>query len=294
MNRGTRPSTNPAAGLVALVLVIAACTSGGGTASSSITPTLQLAAASSTPAPAASGPVVAVELSIFAGASLKDALGAIKVAYETAMPGVTLVVATDASSTLRTQIEQGAPADVFLSADTKNPDALVNDSLADGQAVGFARNRLTVIVPPDNPAAIATATDLAKPGIKVVAAGDEVPITKYATQVVEGLAALSDDPAGFTKAYAANIVSKEENVKAVVGKIELGEGDAAIVYVTDARASTKVATIDIPPDANVVASYGGVVVKASTHVDAAHAFLDWLRGPDGAAILATFGFLPST
>ena len=139
-------------------------------------------------APAQPSPSWPIELSVFAAASLKDALAAVKAAYESAVPGVTLIVATDASSTLRTQIEQGAPADVFLSADTKNPDALVDGGLADGQTVVFARNRLTVIVPLDNPAAIATATDLARPGIKVVAAGDEVPITKYATQVVEGLA----------------------------------------------------------------------------------------------------------
>jgi molybdate transport system substrate-binding protein len=282
------------AALIALVLVIAACTSAGGATTAATTPTSQPASAPATAAPAASKPVVAVELSVYAAASLKDALAAVKAAYETAVPGVTLTVATDASSILRTQIEQGAPADVFLSADTENPDALVAGGLADGPTVAFARNRLTVIVPLDNPAAIATATDLARPGVKVVAAGDEVPITRYATQAVDQLAALAGVPAGFAKGYAANIVSKEENVKAVVGKIELGEGDAAIVYVTDAKASTKVATIDIPPDANVIASYGGVVVKASAHAAAAHSFLDWLRGPDGAAILATFGFLPSS
>ena len=134
--------------------------------------------------------------------------------------------------------------------------------------------------------------DLGKSGARVIAALDEVPITKYATQLVENLAAAPGAPADFATAYAANIASKEDNVAAVRTKIELGEGDGAIVYVTDAAASDKVATIDVPADVNVPASYAGVVVKASANADAAHAFLDWFAGPDGQAILASFGFLP--
>jgi molybdate transport system substrate-binding protein len=89
-------------------------------------------------------------------------------------------------------------------------------------------------------------------------------------------------------------VSREDNVKAVVAKIELGEGDAAIVYATDAKASKKVATVAIPAGANVAATYAGVVIKASQHAGAARAFLSWLAGPDGQAMLATFGFVPPT
>jgi molybdate transport system substrate-binding protein len=92
--------------------------------------------------------------------------------------------------------------------------------------------------------------------------------------------------------YTANIASKEDNVAAVVSKIELGEGDAGIVYVTDAKTSTKVTTVAVPDAANVPATYGGVVVKASANQAAAQAFLAWLAGPDGQAILASFGFLP--
>jgi molybdate transport system substrate-binding protein len=231
---------------------------------------------------------------VFGAASLKDALQAVKSAYESAVPGIFVTVATDASSTLRTQIEEGALADVFLSADQANPMALVDGGLADGEAVDFAGNRLTIIVPLDNPAAIATPADLGRPGVKVIAASDEVPIAKYAGLAVENLSRLANDPGDFVAAYAANVVSKEENVKAIVSKIELGEGDAAIVYATDATASAKVATIEIPPAANVVAAYAGVVVKASSHPGQAHAFLDWLAGPQGTAILARFGFLPAT
>ena len=234
----------------------------------------------------------AIELTVYGASSLKGALDAVKTAYATVAPGVTLTIATDASSTLRTQIEQGAPADVFLSADQSNPKALVDGGLADGTAIDFAGNLLTVIVPAANPAGIVTPADLAKAGTKVIAAGADVPITKYATQVVTKLATQPGYPGGFVAGYDANVVSKEDNVKAVVAKVELGEGDAAIVYVTDAKASTKVKTIEIPAAANVPATYAGLVVKASPHAAAAHAFLTWLAGPDGLKVLSGFGFLP--
>jgi molybdate transport system substrate-binding protein len=180
---------------------------------------------------------------------------------------------------------------VFLSADTTNPKKLVDKGLAADEPVNFAGNKLTVIVPTANPAGIASPMDLAKPGVKVIAAGDDVPITKYASQLVANLAKEPGAPADFAATYAANVVSKEENVKAVVAKVEQAEGDAGIVYVTDAKASTKV-PVDVPDSANVPATYAGVVVKASPSVDAATAFLTWFAGPDGQAILADFGFLP--
>jgi molybdate transport system substrate-binding protein len=270
--------------LVAVAGLAAGC-SEPGALSSSIAPS----PASATPA--AEGPE-AFALSVFGAASLKDVLATVKTAYEAAVPDITITVATDSSSTLRTQIEQGAPADVFLSADQANPSKLADAGLTDGDAVDFASNRLTVILPSDDPADISSPADLAGPGVKIIAASEAVPITKYAQVVVANLAALPGYPANFAEAYAANVVSNEQNVKAVVAKIELGEGDAAIVYVTDAMASSTVKSIEIPPGANVPASYSGVVIKASARAAQAHAFLDWLAGPDGAAILATFGFLP--
>jgi molybdate transport system substrate-binding protein len=256
----------------ATILIFAACSS----------------SAASTPAPPASP----VELTVLGAASLKGTLEKAKAAYETANPGTTVTISTDSSSALETQIEQGAPADVFLSADTTNPKKLVDAGLADGAAVTFAGNKLTVIVPSDNPAKITSPADLAKAGIKVIAAGDEVPISKYAKQLVDNLAKEAGYPADFAAAYAKNVASKEDNVKAVVAKIELGEGDAGIVYVTDARASSKVTAVDVPDSANVPATYAGVAIKASKHLDAAKAFLDWFAGPDGQAILSGFGFLP--
>ena len=185
----------------------------------------------------------AIDLTVFAAASLAGVLNKVKPAYESTHAGTTLTMSTDSSAALEAKIEQGAPA------------------------------------------------DLAKPGVKVIAAGDEVPITKYALQLVDNLAREPGYPADFAAAYGRNVVSKEDNVKAVIGKVELGEGDAAIVYATDAKASTKVTTVDIPEGANVPASYAGAVIGASSHQEAAKAFLGWLTSPDGQAVLSSFGFL---
>ena len=243
-------------------------------------------------APVAS-PSPPVSLTVFAAASLGRALEDATAAYSAAVPGTKIVLSTDSSATLETQIEQGAPADVFLSADTTNPQKLIDAGLVDGQAIAFAGNELTIIVPLENPAGIVSAADLGRDGVRVIAAGDEVPITRYATQLVENLAALDGYPADFSSAYTNNIVSREDNVAAVRTRIELGEGDAAIVYVSDAFASgDKVDQIPIPDGANVRATYAGVVIGRTPIPAAAHAFLDWLAGPSGQAVLDRFGFLP--
>jgi molybdate transport system substrate-binding protein len=279
--------------LAALLLVVVACSGIGATASpapASVAPTASAATATAAP-PASASPVA---LTVFGAASLKGALDKATAAYEAANPGTSVSVSTDSSSALEAKIEQGAPADVFLSADTTNPNKLVDQGLTAGDPVKFAGNKLTVIVPAANPGGVTTPADLAKPGLKVIAAGDGVPITKYAEQLVANLAKEPGYPADFVAGYTANVVSREDNVKAVVGKIELGEGDAGIVYVTDATASTKATPIDVPDSANVPATYAGVVVKASPNVDAATRFLTWFAGPDGQAILAGFGFLPAS
>jgi molybdate transport system substrate-binding protein len=281
-----------AARAAGVLLLLAGCSSGTGggaspspsTAAASLGPTLEAASPSTGPAPAS--------ITVYGAASLKGALEKAKTAYEASNVGTMLTISTDSSSALETQIEQGAPADVFLSADTTNPKKLADKGLADGAAVTFAGNELTVIVPIANTAGITSPADLARTGIKVVAAGDAVPITKYADQLIDNIAKSAGAPVDFAAKVAANTVSREDNVKAIVAKIELGEGDAGIVYLTDARASTKVAAIDVDAALNVPATYAGVVVKASKNVTAAKAFLDWFAGPDGQAILASFGFLP--
>ena len=266
--------------LALIVLPLAACASAG--ASPGATPT-------STPVPAATQPT---ELTIYGAASLKGVLEAAKAAYESTVGGVTIVISTDSSAALATKIQEGAPADLFLSADTSNPQKLVDAGLAAGDAVNFASNELAIVVPTGNPGEIETPADLARDGVRIIAAGDEVPITRYAAELVGNLATLPGYPDDVAAAYAANVLSEEENVKAVITKIELGEGDAGIVYATDAAASTNVETVAVPAGANVLATYAAVVVRDATNQVAAEAFLAWLQGPEGLAILQGLGFRP--
>src|SRR6187399_3082921 len=167
-----------------LAVILAACSNAGMSPSAS---TAASVAPSMGPSVAPSS-AVGGELTIYAAASLKGAIEKAKAAYETADPGTTLTISNGSSSALETQIEQGAPADVFLSADVANPKKLVDNGLAEGAPVTFAGNKLTLIVPTANPAGITSPKDLAKPGVKVIAAGDKVPITKYAIQLVDNLA----------------------------------------------------------------------------------------------------------
>ena len=240
--------------------------------------------------PSPSPSVQPVELTVFAAASLQDALDAVATVYADAVPGTTLVIATDSSAALRTQIQEGAPADVFLSADTANPDALEDRGLVTGETVAYAGNSLALVVPTENPAGIHAPADLANDGIQIIAAGPEVPITAYASQVLASLSKLPGYPAGYIESYAANVVSEEDNVRSVLTKLELGEGDAGFVYQTDALGSLRVTSIPIPEGANVNATYVGCVIAASEHVDEATAFLEWLAGPVGQVVLAEFGF----
>jgi molybdate transport system substrate-binding protein len=250
-----------------------------------------LVAGCSAEAPAAPTPVAAsaFTLTIYAAASLRGALARVAAEYPVTHPGAALTVSTDSSAALEAQIEQGAPADVFLSADTKSPERLIALGLA-ADAVPFAGNALTIIVPNANPGAIHGPIDLARPGVRIVAAGSAVPITSYAMRLVANLARQPGYPADYAAACEANVVSREDNVSAIVSKVALGEGDAGIVYVTDGRSSTQVTAVDVPPDANVVATYAGAVIRASRQHAAARTFLLWLAGRDGQAVLAQFGF----
>ena len=231
-------------------------------------------------------------LTVYGAASLGDVLHALAGRYELAHPNLEMALAADSSAALRTQIELGATPEVFLSADTANPAALAEAGLTRGPPVPFAANELTVIVPEGNPAGITRPADLAAAGVRVIAAGDAVPITRYADEAIQVLGALSGDATAFKEAYEANVVSREDNVRTVLAKIALGEGDAALVYATDAAASADVETVPLPEEARVVATYAGVVIGASARPDEAQAFLDWIVGPDGQAILADHGFRP--
>lgn len=238
----------------------------------------------------ASGPVV-TDLTVAAASSLREAVTDLAGSYAANHPDIAFTLTSDSSATLRAQIEQGAPVDVFLSADTKNPQALVDGGLVEGVPVTFAANTLVLVAPSDNPAGINAPADLARPGVRLVSAADSVPIAAYTARVIEALAASTADPAGFVAAVEANVVSREESVAAVLARVALGDADAAFVYATDAISGGPVILIPIPASANVRAEYTGVVVKGRSNMAAATEFLAWVAGDGGGAVLSSLGFL---
>lgn len=234
-----------------------------------------------------------VTLSVFAAASLQAAFTKIGTQFHAAHSNVTTTFNFAGSDALATQINQGAPADVFASANTAQMDVVVKAGSVDGtQAKTFAHNRLVVVLPKNNPGQITTLQDLAKPGKKVVLAAKTVPVGGYA---ITFLTKASADPS-FGSSYQANVlknvVSYEADVKSVLAKVSLGEADAGIVYTTDAQtAADSTTNLDIPDALNVIATYPVGVVKASKNASVAQQFVDYVAGPDGQAVLASYGFV---
>jgi molybdate transport system substrate-binding protein len=269
-------------GLLAVFsLGAAACSSSSKSSTSSTTaaPPATTAAAPATSAP----PAVTGHLTVFAAASLTGAFGEIGKAFSQANPGATVTNSFDASSALAQQITQGAPADVFASADTTNMDKLKADGFTTSTSQVFARNKLEIVVAPGNPKGITTLADLAKSGVIYITEAPSVPAGKYALQALK-MAGVTVTPK-----------SLETDVKSVVSKIELGEADAGIVYSTDVTAAgTKVAGVPIPDADNVIAQYPIAAVKATTNSAAANAFIAYVLSPAGQAKLQSFGFLSAS
>ena len=232
-------------------------------------------------------------LTVFAAASLPQAFGDIGKAFEAANPGVTVTFNFAGSQTLVTQIQQGAPADIFASASGTNMDTLVTGGFVDKAATQkFLTNILVVILPPANPANVQTLLDLAKPGLKVVLGDVSVPAGKYARQILDNI---SKDPTygtDFSTKVLANVVSNETDVKQVVAKVQLGEADAGIVYVSDAIAAPTLRTIEIPANLNVIATYPIAPLVKSANPDLAAQFITYVLSSDGQAILKKWGFTP--
>jgi molybdate transport system substrate-binding protein len=228
----------------------------------------------------------AVVLHVFAAASLTEAFRDLAAVYEKAHPGVVVELSFAGSQVLRTQIEQGAPADVFASADMVHAEALVDAGLLSTVQV-FARNKLVVIAPA-GPAKVSRLEDLAKPGTKVVLAGATVPVGRYTAQALEKLARrLGED---FKARVEANVVSQETSVRGVLAKVALGEADAGFVYATDAASSRRVRTIALPDAVNVVAEYPIAILKRSPVSPQARSFVGLVLGAEGQAILRKHGF----
>jgi len=230
-------------------------------------------------------------LTIFAAASLTGAFQEIGKNYETANPGVKVSFNFAGSQILRTQLEQGALADVFASADHMNMDLIISENLvAANNYQDFVSNQLIVILPPGNPAKVQALGDLAKPNLKLVLADASVPAGNYARQV---LLNMSKDPmygADFSVKVLKNVVSNETDVKQVVAKVELGEADAGIVYTSDAIADPNLATISIPDKFNVIASYPIAILSSALEPNLAAAFVVYVLSPAGRTILIKWGF----
>lgn len=231
------------------------------------------------------------KLTVYAAASLTEAFRELGSTYEAAHAGSKVEFNFAGSQELRAQIEQGAKADVFASADLRNMKALEDKGTVSAARV-FARNRLVVIVPADNRAGVKTLADLARPGLKLVMAQANVPVGQYGLQALDKLAA---DPAYGTEYKASvlqNAVSQENNVRAVVSKIALGEGDAGIVYATDAQSvGARVGTIEIPDAYNVVAEYPIAVVTGAAEAEQAKVWIELVLSEQGQAVLKRYGFV---
>lgn len=231
------------------------------------------------------------DLTVFAAASLTDAFEDMKSDLEAAHPDLVITYNFAGSQALVTQLDQGAEADVFASANSAQMSAATENGSIAGEPVTFVRNELAIITPADNPAEINSPDDLGAEGLRLVLAEAEVPVGRYAR---ESVCAMGQDTtafgADFADRVAANVVSEEEDVRDVLAKVQLGEADAGIVYVSDAAsAGDDVTVIDIPAEFNVIASYP---IAAVTDGDEAlaDAFIAYMLSDEGQATLVEYGF----
>ena len=218
-------------------------------------------------------------ITVLAGSSLTKSFTALGDEFQSAHPGTKIAFSFGSSSDLENSIEQGAPADVFASADQKNMTKLVAAGANSGAAANFAKNRLEIAVEKGNPKHIAVLRDLTKPGLTVVLCDPSAPCGKYAAQVLDN-----------AKVHVTP-KSLEANVKATLSKVELGEADAAIVYVTDVASSGKVDGVQIPDAVNVLTTLPIVALKDSKNAALAKAWVDFVVSHQ-SELVSKYGFLP--
>jgi molybdate transport system substrate-binding protein len=228
-----------------------------------------------TTVPNASGNVV-----VFAASSLTEAFTEMATAFKAANPGADVTFTFAGSGDLVTQITQGAPADVFVSADDSNMKKLTDAGESVGDPVSIAKNTMEILVEKGNPKGVTGVADLARPDLIVVLCADTVPCGKNAAAILKNAT------------VTAAPKSLEDKVKGVVTKVSAGEADAGIVFVTDVNAAKGTADgVEIPADINVISNYPIVVTKEVTNPTAAKAFIDFVASDAGQAILAKYGFL---
>jgi len=220
-------------------------------------------------------------VSVLAAASLTEAFRTIGKDFEAAHPGTKVEFNFAGSSTLARQVIEGAPADVFASADGENMKKVVDAGDVAGTPERFVRNRLAIIVPRGNPKHLKSLADLARPGLIISLAAPGVPVGRYAAEA-------------FAKANTpVPEASREADVKAVVTRVSMGEADGGVVYVTDVAAGgDKVEVVPIPEAQNVLASYPIAVLKGAANAPGARDFVAYVLSPSGQRVLAASGFLP--
>jgi molybdate transport system substrate-binding protein len=232
-------------------------------------------------------------LTVFAAASLTNAFEDLARTFEQTHPGLDVVMNFGASQALRTQIENGAQADVFASANREEMKALVEGGLVDeDDTTVFARNLLVVVLPADNPADVTDLRDLSRPGLRLIVADPAVPAGRYTLRVLDSLAGDLEWGEGFRDAVLANLVSQEESVRAVLAKVALGEADAGFVYASDAVGMPELVRIELPEEHNPLAEYPLAVLRASPKSSAANDFIAFVLSASGQRILENHGFLP--
>ena len=231
------------------------------------------------------------ELVVFEAASLKEAFATLAGRFEKDHAGTHVVTNTAGSQELRAQLEHGAVADVFASADQRHMNALATEGLVVGPAL-FACNEPVIVIRSGLATSLKTFADLPR-AERIVVGAPEVPIGAYTAQIWQKAAAKLG--ADFATRLQAKVVSRELNVRQVLAKVVLGEADAGIVYRSDAIAAKgkgTIAVVDIPSDLNVTASYPIAALKAAPSPNLARAFIDLVRSPAGAAVLREAGFVP--
>lgn len=242
-------------------------------------------------------PVIAQEsrtLIVFAAASLTDTFEVIAADFEAAHPGVEVLFSFGGSSDLAVQIAEGAPADVFASANKRQMQVAQDSGRIDADAPQtFARNRLTLIVPSDNPAGIAGLADLSQPNLKLVVASEGVPVRDYTEAMLTRLADDAAFGAAYVTAFRDNIVSEEPNVRQVAAKVALGEADAGIVYASDVTPDLRKAVIsfEIADAVNTIAVYPLAPLNDTPQPELAQAFVDAVLSANGQNTLETWGFI---
>lgn len=238
---------------------------------------------------------IPVDLNVFAAASLTEPFREIGAAFEAANPGIRVVFNFASSHQLAHQLAQGAPADVFASANELQMEIVIDSGfITPGTDRPFAKNRLAIAVPKDNPAGILALQDLARDDVLLVLAAESAPVGRYSLEFLDKTmqdAALGE---AYKVSVLNNVVSYEGNVKAVLNKVVLGEADAGIVYTSDLSAENadQVIRINIPNALNVTATYPIAAIGESPNPELAMAFIDYVLSPDAQAILSRHGFTP--